>query len=211
MATAIFRETIYRLVYAFGEAERFTQDSPVLPDVWAAFAERPGDPIDLLLTPRQAADGGAVRPAELARALRDTIVDGAPDGQAAWRRTRAATNRTTLVAALTLRQLVQYALPMSEWWQQLWADAARVDLSAAQLASSKDTQRNVAAACDRVPVGVARALGPIGRERRLQAGGTAPPGNTEAARPSARAPLGGAPDRYAGAGGVRRSVRHPAA
>jgi hypothetical protein len=30
---------------------RFTQDSPILPDVWFEFGERPDRPLDLLLTP----------------------------------------------------------------------------------------------------------------------------------------------------------------
>lgn len=31
--------------------ERFTQDSPVLPDVWAEYGQRPNEKIDLLLNP----------------------------------------------------------------------------------------------------------------------------------------------------------------
>lgn len=39
------------LMYGRGPAKRFTQDSPVMPDVWLAYGECPTERIDLLLTP----------------------------------------------------------------------------------------------------------------------------------------------------------------
>jgi hypothetical protein len=104
----------------FGEdpaRRRFTQDSPILPDVWAAYNEAPGQRLDLLLTPH------APRPAaHLAHALRRRVAD---EGAA-----RIAYTNTYVVAALTFDELVGAALPLSAWWRDHVAserDPARRD------------------------------------------------------------------------------------
>jgi serine protease AprX len=86
-------------------AFRFTQDSPVLPDVWTAYAAKPGEPLDLLLTPHD--DSG---PGELALALRDRLPKDA--------RPRLAYTGTYVAATLTLEQLIVAAIPLSKWWQR---------------------------------------------------------------------------------------------
>ena len=42
------------------QPRRFTQDSPVLPDVWIRYGEKPNEPQQLLLTPRFGSVAGAV-------------------------------------------------------------------------------------------------------------------------------------------------------
>ncbi len=52
------REQIERLIFGEGAVRRFTQDSPVLPDVWVAYGLAPTEPADLLLTPKWGAAPG---------------------------------------------------------------------------------------------------------------------------------------------------------
>jgi hypothetical protein len=49
------REDVVKIIYGQGPIQRFTQDSPVLADVWIAYAEDPESQQDLLLTPYQSA------------------------------------------------------------------------------------------------------------------------------------------------------------
>jgi serine protease AprX len=98
------KEELRRLVEERREAGRFTQDSPVMPDVWLGFADLAAEQqLDVLLTP---ADG--VDPAELAADLRDRLGDGTD----AW----VAYTGTYAAAYLTVEQLVWAVLPLSAWW-----------------------------------------------------------------------------------------------
>lgn len=90
---------------------RFTQDSPVLPDVWLRFCERPEAPLDLLLVPHK--DSSA---AELMAALRGRLGPMARD---------LAYNDGYVVARLTVEQLVAEVVPLSPWWRQLWPPRAK--------------------------------------------------------------------------------------
>ncbi|MGH6908550.1 MAG: S8 family serine peptidase, partial [Phenylobacterium sp.] len=129
-------EELYDLVVsaikdAFGQ-RRLLQQSPILPDVWAAFVnpnlprsyrrfdedERTERRIDVLLTPGRASSSGAV-----ARALRqglvwlnDTTADPAatPIGAA-----QLVANVTLVAAKLTFKELVCAAAPLTEWWNRL--------------------------------------------------------------------------------------------
>src|SRR5688572_6412 len=71
MPSVTDRAWIERLIFGQETARRFTQDSPVLPDVWIAFAEDPGARLDLLLTPNMepTAPGGATTTGRLRKAL----------------------------------------------------------------------------------------------------------------------------------------------
>ena len=46
-----WRDFLERLIYQGLGNRRFTQDSPVLPDVWIHYGLQPNEPVDLLLTP----------------------------------------------------------------------------------------------------------------------------------------------------------------
>lgn len=107
--------------WIFGsEAERrFTQDSPVLPEVWLRYGEEPDAPQDLLLTPHQHSNA-----ARLMRALRACLaVDRF--GPEEERSAEVALNEGYVVARLTLEQLVRCAVPLSPWWRRLWPPKAR--------------------------------------------------------------------------------------
>jgi serine protease AprX len=101
-----------------GDARRYTQDSPVMPDVWRVFALAPHDPADLLLTPHRESSA-----AELARALLEAIGDPAT--------AQLAYNRGYVACRLTFEQLVRDVLPLSEWWQHGVWPAGDGDLEAA--------------------------------------------------------------------------------
>ena len=99
---------------------RFTQDSPVLPDVWIAYGLRDGAQ-DLLLTPHW--QSGAVA---LAGALY-TRLRGGPgraDGAEPARAAAIATTQSTVAASLTLAELVAAALPLSRWWHEYLLEPA---------------------------------------------------------------------------------------
>jgi serine protease AprX len=99
------KEILRQLVEERREAGRFTQDSPVMPDVWLGFAdlEAGQQQLDVLLTPVNGVD-----PAELAADVRERLGDGS-DAWVAYIGTYAA-------AYLNLEQLVRAVLPLSDWW-----------------------------------------------------------------------------------------------
>ena len=59
-------------VFGLGQLRRYTQDSPVMPDVWMAFGREADKQLDLLLEPHREAGAAA-----LALALKDA--EGTPD------------------------------------------------------------------------------------------------------------------------------------
>ena len=98
-------------IFGSEQLKRFTQDSPVMPDVWLAYGSEPCEPIDLLLEPHSGATT-----AELARAVLDA--DHTPAGQAPM---QLAYNQSHVAARLTFEQMLRGVLPLSEWWQEhLW-------------------------------------------------------------------------------------------
>jgi serine protease AprX len=100
--------------YVFGlpGERRFTQDSPVLPEVWVRFAEDPEGRQDLLLVPHKNSSA-----AVLVAALRERLgVDGARE---------LAYNEGYVVARLDFHQLVRDVIPLSPWWRRLWPPRVR--------------------------------------------------------------------------------------
>lgn len=97
-------------VFGLGQLRRYTQDSPVMPDVWMAYGAAPGKALDLLLEPHR--EAGA---AGLAVALEAT--PKTPDRPSM----RLAYNQSHVAAKLTFEELVRGALPLSRWWKHhLW-------------------------------------------------------------------------------------------
>lgn len=111
---AISREELSRWIFGAEEARRYTQDSPVLPDVWLAYGEHPDASLDLLLTPHAESTASA-----LAAALADCL--GTDRRQA-----RLAYSESYVVANLSFGQLIRLVLPLSRWWNvDLWPPGAR--------------------------------------------------------------------------------------
>jgi len=114
---------------------RFTQDSPILPDVWFAFAkpftraERSANPQydraedalpgpkhgqhDLLLNPRR-----GISAADLYRAVGEILRQerGRPEGAGAHP-SGLTYNESFVVVRLRFRELIRVALPLTHWWE----------------------------------------------------------------------------------------------
>ena len=120
------REWLRRIVFGRDGTHRFTQDSPILPEVWLVgglrFCSEPEQRIDLLLTPHR-----AHTPAALAEELQyrleatDPPSRGAePEGGNAQLITRPvwtlAVSQSTVAVSLTFKELVTAALPLTPWW-----------------------------------------------------------------------------------------------
>ena len=124
------RKDTFDLVYGPATGgRRFTQDSPVLPDVWLEFGLYPGEARDLLLTPFSIGD---VRtpPGDLAKTVRRLLREdrqrkgkkrppaGTESALAASPDLAAGTsfNQSTVVAHMTFREMCRCMLPVSKWW-----------------------------------------------------------------------------------------------
>lgn len=117
----IEREYVKSLLYGRARNRRFTQDSPILPEVWMDYGEHPDRPLDLLLTPYQAPAGQSRTPAELASAL-DELLHNKNARSEGYRRSvekphDIAANQTTVAVRLYFDELVRVVLPLSSWWQ----------------------------------------------------------------------------------------------
>lgn len=105
------RGFIEDLIYGTRDTPRFTQDSPVLPDVWMRYAEAPGCRHDLLLTPHFNSDAGSVGRNLRAALGKRSKVDGAASHSVAY-------TETYVAAFLSFDELVRQVLPETSWWQQ---------------------------------------------------------------------------------------------
>ena len=115
------RKLIEQLMFGTGRVRRFTQDSPVLPDVWIEYAK--GDafpPVKLLLTPWRESFAGDVH-----LALRQRVASERKTPQ--WKKhgpkepepPRIIYNQSTVAATLYFEDLIRAVLPMTGWWHQL--------------------------------------------------------------------------------------------
>jgi serine protease AprX len=97
--------------HLFGDAKgrRFTQDSPVLPDVWFQYAKAPDERTGVLLTPFR-----GVAPGELAMEVHRRLDSAGQNAEAA----RIACNASVVAADLTLDELLICVLPLSPWWRK---------------------------------------------------------------------------------------------
>ena len=93
---------------------RFTQDSPIFPDVWLAYFEQRGDlkqsRVDLILSPHKNSSASQLFTALSHNLLRQEK----PEETSGW---QLATSGESVVACLTFEELVLVALPMTQWWQ----------------------------------------------------------------------------------------------
>jgi len=125
------RERIEELIFGVERFRRFTQDSPILPDVWIEYARDPRQALDLLLTPHR-----ETTPAALTRALRARLQR--ERATAHWRRlhgdaggqARMAYNESYVAARLWFDEMVRAVLPLSQWWQEhVWGRDRRLDVT----------------------------------------------------------------------------------
>ena len=83
---------------------RQLQDSPILGDVWIAFAENPAEALDLLITPHKTLAAGHVA-AKIARRIDR---DGAD----------VAYLQAIVAARLRFVEVLSVVVPMTEWWHE---------------------------------------------------------------------------------------------
>ncbi len=175
------RDLMEQLLFGTGRARRFTQDSPVLPDVWLEYAKQPAEdggppagtargrspaallpPVKLLLTPYREVAAGEVR-----RTVRERLT--AERQTAAWRAfghapsplPRVVYNLSTVAATLHFEDLVRVVLPMTEWWHRLTREWSVDDIR------DETSQRWLAQAI-RDPEHPPIAPGPASVKRRLR-------------------------------------------
>jgi subtilisin family serine protease len=98
---------------------RFTQDSPLLPDVWMAYAEDPGSPQDLLLIPhRDARTGQAAQELRTGiNAMRARLLTAKAGAGNRREEVRIAHMPGVIVAKLYFDELIRLVLPRTAWWQ----------------------------------------------------------------------------------------------
>jgi serine protease AprX len=169
------RERIEELFYGRPEHQRrFTQDFPVLPDVWIAYGRTPGDRVELLLTPHTESNAAAVSNALRARLALDRSADGS-----AWKAEhpglgapRVLFNESVVLATLSFWELLRGALPLTDWWKQVIAPLgqkmtrdALIDV-ATRLADDRAARSAVLGADPRLLLKLIRIAGAIECERR---------------------------------------------
>ncbi|HSK76371.1 MAG TPA: S8 family peptidase [Thermoanaerobaculia bacterium] len=122
----IDRDLVEKLLFGTGRVRRFTQDTPVLPDVWLEYARAgkdeeeqltrraasvdpadPFPPIKLLLTPFGECFAG-----DIAKELRGRLGDSVKTARVIY-------NQSTVAATLSFEDLVRVVLPMTGWWDRL--------------------------------------------------------------------------------------------
>lgn len=109
-----YRQWVEVILYGSGNVRRFTQDNPVLPDLWAEYLNEPGLPQHLLIEPWLNQTS-----LDVARELTERLK------KARMSDARVASNRTLVVATLTLHQLISQLVPITGWYFDLkrWAPA----------------------------------------------------------------------------------------
>lgn len=91
---------------------RQLQDSPVLGDVWIAYAVKPADAIDLLITPYKTQPAGPVA-VRIAEQVREVGV-GREKGQEA----QVAYLQGLVAARLFFEEVLRVLVPMTQWWRE---------------------------------------------------------------------------------------------
>jgi subtilisin family serine protease len=108
------------LVYGGDASYRYTQDTPVLADVWIQYARRPTEPQDLLLTPRFGSRAG-----EVSKQLRGELRKYREDNDARTDPVSVAYNQVYVAATMWFDEMVRVVMPRTRWWHEVWNDAQR--------------------------------------------------------------------------------------
>jgi len=110
----IDENTLADAIYGGTGVRRFSQDSPILPDVWMEYGKKPNYPADLLLNPYLEEPPGRV-----SKFLSDRLqADRDQNSDQARKSAGIAFNQTTVVARLYFDELVRVVLPMTRWWNE---------------------------------------------------------------------------------------------
>lgn len=143
----ITREELEELIYRYDGLTRFTQDSPVLPDVWFEFGKDPRGRLDLLLNPHFEASPGRVAQVIEKRLAAERESKAASKFKCDDERSPdIAYNQSTVVVRLCFHELVRVVLPLTPWWNRyVWANEGR---ELRQFLSDKKTRQILVSAID---------------------------------------------------------------
>ncbi len=143
----IGRSELEELIYRYDGLTRFTQDSPVLPDVWFEFGNNPSARIDLLLNPHFEASPGRV-----AQVIEERLAaEGKSKAASKFhcdddRDADIAYNQSTVVVRLCFHELIRAVLPLTPWWNKyVWTNNGR---ELQQFLLNKKTRLGLARAID---------------------------------------------------------------
>lgn len=158
------RRQIEEMFYGKPEQQRrFTQDFPVLPDVWIEYGQNPNARQELLLTPHNRSDASVLTQAlrERLKAERDVKVDGQPYWDTAHvdlGRPRILFNESVVLASFTFWELIRVAMPLTDWWKRV---VAPIDG-----AWTRENLVNIAKTADHYRIGDKRA--PVGDPKLIK-------------------------------------------
>jgi serine protease AprX len=102
MPISIPRTLVEFILLGPTDDRRQLQDSPILGDVWIAFAENPDQALDLLITPHRTQPSGTVA-AEIAKRINEEGTD-------------VAYLQAIVAARLRFEHVLRVVVPMTEWW-----------------------------------------------------------------------------------------------
>jgi len=112
----IERRVLEDLIFSRAPMRRYTQDCPILPDVWFEYGRNPQSRVDLLLTPHRAAS-----PGQVATAIQDRLSQerAGPSWIARHNGEPSATqlvySQSTVAGWFWFDELVRVILPLSVW------------------------------------------------------------------------------------------------
>ncbi|HYI97783.1 MAG TPA: S8 family peptidase [Bryobacteraceae bacterium] len=104
MAIEVPRALVEFILLGPEDDRRQLQDSPILGDVWVEFAKRPGDRLELLITPYKDQPAGRVA----------TIVADRITSEGA----NVAYLQGIIAASLTFDEVLLHIVPMTRWWAE---------------------------------------------------------------------------------------------
>lgn len=112
-ADEVLETRVQRLLFESKGGRRFTQDPPVMPDVWLAYSSH--DLVTLLISPDRAARSG-----ELACAIREEV-------KAARGQPPSIGYLSGIIRArLSFEEMVGHVLPRTSWWRGVMRQLARL-------------------------------------------------------------------------------------
>ena len=112
----IDRAVLEDLIFRRSPMRRYTQDCPILPDVWFEYGRDPQSRVDLLLTPHR-----RITPGQVATAIKSllgqegagTVPSELTDDEAST--TQLAYSQSTVAGRFLFNELVRVILPLSAW------------------------------------------------------------------------------------------------
>ena len=122
MPIAVPRSLVEFILLGPEDDRRQLQDSPILGDVWVEFATRPGDRIELLITPykEQAAGRVATTLSKRIAEFHSQSANGEAKPKSGSREQKRGADIAYLqgivAARLTVTEVLKFVVPMTHWW-----------------------------------------------------------------------------------------------